>query len=179
MSSKENKEDLSIKYYTENNSPRTTKSNTEKINSSENLLLSQSSEVKIKKENSGNLPQLKVKNKRNSIELNKKQRKEKNLKLMDNNQKLTENNTMNNIIETEKNIPKLNLEKKENINNKTENKNKMKKKVTFSDKELVEVILVESYKEFNALNTCKDPYETLLNEEKKDKEKSLCSCVIF
>jgi hypothetical protein len=55
----------------------------------------------------------------------------------------------------------------------------MKKKVTFSDKELVEVILVESYKEFNALNTCKDPYETLLNEEKKDKEKSLCSCVIF
>ena len=55
--------------------------------------------------------------------------------------------------------------------------NKKKKKVKFMEPMFVDIIEVESYKKFNEINTCKDPFNYIDNNP--DKENVLCSCFII
>ena len=74
----------------------------------------------------------------------------------------------------------LKLEEKLIKNNKTK---KEKKVVKFQEPTFVQVIYVESYKKFNEENTSKDPFDDSnsenVNKGKEDKEKVLCSCLVF
>ena len=68
------------------------------------------------------------------------------------------------------------------INNQEDGK--QNKRVTFLESKLVTVIEVESYKKFNQLNACKDPYENLYknndtgNNNCLGNDKVMCSCFI-
>ena len=57
---------------------------------------------------------------------------------------------------------------------------KVKKKVRFSEPELANVIIIESYKQYNKENTCKDPYDFNYYKDraKEDKERVMCSCLV-
>ena len=55
--------------------------------------------------------------------------------------------------------------------------NTKKKRVKFMEPMFVNIIEVESYKKFNEINTCKDPFNYIDNNE--DKENVLCSCFII
>ena len=61
---------------------------------------------------------------------------------------------------------------------------KSNKKVTFLKSQFVTIIDVESYKQYNAENTCKDPYEGINNNLDSDNnvienERVVCSCFIM
>ena len=147
----------------------------------------------------------------NSVDLYKKKNKEKQLKKqkeIHNNNEANEikNNNENNNINTNTKInndksPE-NLDDNININKINEKKNnninvingKKIKKVSFLMPKFVTIIDVESYKQFNAENTCKDPFEDLIknnnskgnnvtssNKDKQlnDKERVVCSCFII
>ena len=57
------------------------------------------------------------------------------------------------------------------------------KKVTFSETNFLILINVESYKKYNAENTCDDPFENNKNNDKNQKNNDdvavTCSCFIF
>ena len=122
----------------------------------------------------------------NSIKLYKKHKKEKEEKdqIKNDSTKSIKNN--DNIY-----VEAGNDNKSKNITQNKTTKNAKNKKVTFVQPNFVTIIDVESYKKFNAENTCKDPFENmeivngrLVNIKKNDDEpngkaKVLCSCVFF
>ena len=61
--------------------------------------------------------------------------------------------------------------------NKETKTDKKIKKVKFMEPMFVNIIEVESYKKFNEENTSKDPFDNI-NQEKENKAKVLCSCLI-
>ena len=124
----------------------------------------------------------------NSIKLYKKHKKQKEEKdqIKNDSTKSIKNND-NIYIEAEKN------NKNKNIKENKEIKNIKTKKVTFLEPNFLTIIDVESYKKFNAENTCKDPFEDMdlgnnalnninySNNHKNDKdedekERVFCSC---
>ena len=124
----------------------------------------------------------------NSIKLYKKHKKQKEEKdqIKNDSTKSIKNND-NIYIEAEKN------NKNKNIKENKEIKNIKTKKVTFLEPNFLTIIDVESYKKFNAENTCKDPFEDMdlgnnainninySNKHKNDKdedekERVFCSC---
>ena len=122
----------------------------------------------------------------NSIKLYKKQKKEKEAKEQIKNDSTKRNND-NIYIEAE------NENKSKNIKENKSTKNLKTKKVSFLEPNFVIIINVESYKKFNAENTCKDPFEDMdlgnnaLNninyannhkngKDEDEKERVFCSC---
>ena len=115
----------------------------------------------------------------NSINLYKKQQKEKHKK---------ESSTNNNEEVKEENVNDVPIE-----NNGTEKINKLNKKKVVFLPDFLTIIDVESYKKFNAENTCKDPFDNLellngtiilKNKDRDDDEIDgkttlQCSCFIF
>jgi hypothetical protein len=112
--------------------------------------------------------------------------------------KKKENNNINTNINNDK-VPENLDDNRNKINEESNNINtingKKVKKVTFLQPKFVTIIDVESYKQFNASNTCKDPFEDYFknnnniknntnansNKDKKieDNERVVCSCTII
>ncbi len=119
----------------------------------------------------------------NSVDLYKKHNREKKLK------KMKENNinSIDNII-----INKNDKIIENNVNNNNQKDGKKNKKVSFLNP-LVIIIDVESYKKFNEENTCKDPFDDIINnnnnnnnnnvnnkaKKNNENEKVVCSCLII
>ena len=120
---------------------------------------------------------------RNSINLYKKNKVEKKNNNENYNLSKTNDKTSTNILNDKDITNKIN----DNSQDNQEKSKKSKKKVKFNEPNFVEIINVESYKQFNMENTSKDPYEDLYNDdnnnnkEKKDngKERVICSCFIL
>ena len=133
----------------------------------------------------------------NSIKLYKRHKKEKELRDSIKKENNIDINNNNNIYE----VPVVD-EQINNNNNNNKKKNKSKR-VTFVEPNFVNIVDVESYKKFNAENTCKDPFEEIeymqninninninnyninininnnkkkQEQEEKGKEKINCSC---
>ena len=123
---------------------------------------------------------------RNSINLYKKNKLEK--KKTNENCNLSKTNDKSSTnIQNEKDITNKINDNSQDIQEKNK---KSQKKIKFKEPNFVEIIDVESYKQFNMENTSKDPYESLFNNdnndnnnnnEKKDngKERVICSCCIL
>ena len=142
----------------------------------------------------------------NSVDLYKKHKQEKLLKKLKEKNNNNDTNEINNNVDstainninddkapdTTDNINKIN---EDNNNNNIKN-GKKTKRVTFLMPLFVTIIDVESYKQFNAENTCKDPFEDIIrsgnsssnnnttsssNKDKKlnDNERVVCSCFII
>jgi hypothetical protein len=105
----------------------------------------------------------------NSVELYKKHNQKKKKVINENNTKIDNNG--NDIVQI--------IDK-----NNAQNIGKSNKKVTFLKSQFVTIIDVESYKQYNQENTCKDPYEGINNNLDSDKnvngnERVVCSCFIM
>ena len=105
----------------------------------------------------------------NSVELYKKHNQKKKKTINESNTKI--NNNGNDIIEI---IDKNNILKI----------GKSNKKVSFLKSQFVTIIDVESYKKYNQENTCKDPYEGIINNldiehNINENERVVCSCFIM
>ena len=89
----------------------------------------------------------------------------------------------------QKKIEKIVKETQGNLNSnidkqQTTNKGKVStKKVTFSKTNFLNIINVESYKKYNAENTCEDPFEDIKktdkNQQSNDHVNVNCTCFIF
>ena len=133
-------------------------------------------------EEDNNETSLSTRKRSNSVNLYKKQRKNKERRI----KKRISRKDVDNNIENEI-IPK------------KSSKNLRNKKVTFLKPNFVTIIDVESYKKYNEENTCKDPFEDLeyinnmnldhinkniskINEDEEEddgKERVQCTCLIF
>ena len=140
------------------------------------------------KNNEEDIPLLRKRKRSNSVDLYKKQKREREKK-----NKLKKDST--------KNVKESNTASPEDANSPTKRPNKNSKykdkKVSFP-KDFVTVIDVESYKQFNIENTSKDPFDDLeflkninninnynininINNKVEDdgKERVMCSCIIY
>ena len=132
----------------------------------------------------------------NSIKLYKKHKKEKEAKdqIKNESTKSIKNNDNNDNIYIEAE----NDNKSKNIKENKSTKNLKTKKVTFLEPNFLVIINVESYKKFNAENTCKDPFEDMdlgnniinninysnyhkndKDEDEKERVNCSCSCLII
>ena len=121
---------------------------------------------------------------RNSINLYKKNKVEKKNNNQNYNLSKTDDKTNTNNLNEKDITNKIN----DNSQDIQEKNKKSQKKVKFNEPNFVEIINVESYKQFNMENTSKDPYENLFNDdnnnnnnENKDngKERVICACFIL
>lgn len=135
----------------------------------------------LKVEGERSIPVGKQRRARNSIILYRdhdKAKKTKKIKSDEENQKNEEeDNNDNNIALNNNRPPRASMEKKtKSRTKKTKDGRVVTKRVLFMEPNFVEIIDVESYKQFNLENTSKDPY---YDDVQEGKDNVKCTCAIF